>query len=48
MTYLIVVWWHHMATQVWVSIGSGDGLLADGINTSHEPVSTYINKINAT
>ena len=25
-----VVWWRHMATQILVNIGSGNGLLLDG------------------
>ena len=28
---LIVAQWRHMATEIWVSIGSGNGLLPDGI-----------------
>ena len=26
----IVVYWRHMATQIWVNFGSGNGLLPDG------------------
>ena len=26
--YLIVAHWHHMATYIWVNIGSGNGLFA--------------------
>ena len=29
-SYLIVAWWHHMATEIWVNIGSGNDLLPDG------------------
>ena len=28
---LIAAWWRNMATQIWVNIDSGDGLLPDGI-----------------
>ena len=27
---LIVAWWRNMATEIWVNIGSGNGLLTDG------------------
>ena len=30
--------WRHMATQIWVSIGSGDGLLSDGTKQFPEPM----------
>ena len=33
--------WHHMATQIWVSIGLGDGLLSDGTKQFPEPMLTF-------
>ena len=38
---LIVALWHHMATEVWVNIGSGNGLLPDGTKPLPEPMLTY-------
>ena len=33
--------WCHMATEIWVNIGSGNGLLPDGIKPLPEPTLTY-------
>ena len=30
--------WHHMATEIWVNIGLGNGLLPDGTKPSPEPM----------
>ena len=35
------LWWRHMATEVWVNIGSGNGLLPDGTKPLPEPMLTY-------
>ena len=32
--------WHHMATEIWVNIGSGNGLLPDGTKPLPEPMLT--------
>ena len=40
MGYLIVAWWRHMATEIWVKIGSGNGLLTDGTKPLPEPMLT--------
>ena len=37
---LIVAWWCHMATEVWVNIGSGNGLLPDSTKPLPEPMLT--------
>ena len=37
---LIVAWWQQMATEIWVNIGSGNGLLPDGTKPLPEPVLT--------
>ena len=39
-TWLIVAKWHHMATETWVNIGSGNGLLPDGTKPLPEPMLT--------
>ena len=36
----IVALWRHMATEIWVNIGSGNGLLPDGSKPLPEPVLT--------
>ena len=33
--------WHHMATEIWVNTGSGNGLLPDGTKPLPEPMLTY-------
>ena len=38
---IIVAWWRHMATEIWVNIGSGNGLLPDGTKPLPEPMLTY-------
>ena len=38
---LIVAYWCHMVTQIWVNIGSGNGLLPDGSKPLPEPMLTY-------
>ena len=35
-----MAWWCHMATWIWVKIGSGNGLLPDGIKSLPEPMLT--------
>ena len=37
---LIVALWRHMATEIWVNIGSGNGLLPDGTKPLPEPILT--------
>ena len=37
----IVAWCRHMATQIWVNIGSGNGLLPDGTKPLPEPMLTH-------
>ena len=37
---LIVTWWCHMATKIWINIGSGNGLLPDGTKPLPEPMLT--------
>ena len=32
--------WHHMATEIWVNTGSGNGLLPDGTKPLPEPMLT--------
>ena len=39
--WLIVAWWRHMATEIWVNIGSGNGLSPDGTKPLPEPMLTY-------
>ena len=41
MRQLIVAYWRHMATEIWVNIGSGNGLLPDGTKPLPEPMFTY-------
>ena len=38
---LIVAQWCHMVTEIWVNIGSGNGLLPDGTKPLLEPVLIY-------
>ena len=38
---LIVAKWRHMATEVWVNIGSGNGLMPDGTKPLPEPMLNY-------
>ena len=38
---LIVAWWHHMATEIWVNIVSGNGLLPGGTKPLPEPMLIY-------
>ena len=38
---LIGALWCHMATENWVNIGSGNGLLPDGTKPLPEPMLTY-------
>ena len=33
--------WRHMTTEIWVNIGSGNGLLPDGTKPLTEPMLTY-------
>ena len=33
-------WWRHMATEIWVNIGSGNGLVPDGTKPLPEPMLT--------
>ena len=40
MNQLIVAKWHHMVTEIWVNIGSGNGLLPDGTKPSSGAVLT--------
>ena len=37
---IFVAWWHHMATEILVNIGSGNGLLHDGTKPLPEPMLT--------
>ena len=37
---LIVAWWHHMASEIWVNFGSGNGSLPDGTKPLPEPMLT--------
>ena len=41
---LLLAEWRHMARYIWVSIGSGTGLLLDGTKPLSEPLFTYIQK----
>ena len=34
-----------MATEIWVNIGSGNGLLLDGTKPLPEPMLTFISKV---
>ena len=34
----MVAQWHHMMTEIWVNIGSGNGLLPDGTKPLPEPM----------
>ena len=36
--------WQHMATENWVNIGSGNGLLPDGTKPLPQPMLTYHQK----
>ena len=36
----IEIWWRHMATQIWVSIGSGNGLMPGGTKPLPQPMLT--------
>ena len=36
-------YWHHMATEIWVNIGTGNGLLPDGTKPLPEPILTFHN-----
>ena len=38
---LIVAYWCHMAPEILVNIGSGNGLLPDGTKPLPEPMLTY-------
>ena len=38
---LIVAYWRHMATEILVNIGSGNGLLPDSTKPLPEPMVTY-------
>ena len=38
---LIVPWWRHMETQIWVNISPGNGLLPDDTKPLPEPMLTY-------
>ena len=38
--WLIVAYWRHMVTEIWVNIGSGNGLLPDGTKPLPEPILT--------
>ena len=38
---LIVAKWHHMATKIWVKIGSDNGLLPDGTKPLPEQTLIY-------
>ena len=38
---LIVAKWCHMATEIWVNIGSGNGSLPDSTKPSPEPIMIY-------
>ena len=37
---VIVAWWCHMVTQIWVNIGSDNGLVPDGTKPLPEPMLT--------
>ena len=39
---LIVAYWRHMATQMWVNTGSGNGLVPDGTKPLPEPMLTLV------
>ena len=39
---VIVAKWYHMATKIWVNIGSGDGFLHDATKQLPEPFLTYL------
>ena len=39
-TYLTLAWWCYMGTDMWVNIGSGNGLLSYGIKPLPEPMLT--------
>ena len=41
-TWTIEAKWHHMATEIWVNIGSDNGLLPDGTKPLHEPTLTNL------
>ena len=41
----IVAKWHHIATQICVDIGPGNGLLRDDIKPLPEPMLTYDNQL---
>ena len=36
-----VAWWHHMTTQIWVNIDSGNASVPDGTKLLPEPLLTY-------
>ena len=40
LTKLIVAYWRHMATETWVKIGSGNGLLPNGAKPLPESMLT--------
>ena len=40
MSYLIAHQWRYIVAQIWVNIGSGNGLLSDGTKPSLEQVMT--------
>ena len=40
MVWHIVTYWHHMVTQIWISIDSGNDVLPDGTKPSPEPILT--------
>ena len=37
--------WRHVTTEIWVIIGSGNGLLPDGTKWISEPMLTYISSV---
>ena len=37
----IVTYWGHMVTEIWINIGSGNGLLPDGTKPLPESMLTY-------
>ena len=43
LTYVnfVMAYWWQMATEIWVNIGSGNGLLPDGTKPLPEPMLTY-------
>ena len=41
----ILAKWHHVATMVWVSVGSGSGLTPDGTKPLPEPMLSWQNNI---